>query len=100
MALYGRRGNNGGTGEPSSQPETQACSHFQTKFTCNVEKYADTLLFSKNNLHRFCISLVSFMLSVGGHLSLIIQLYLSAEIDILSAEMCVLFEDKLEYTCL
>ena len=23
-----RRGNNGGTGEPSSQPETQGCSHF------------------------------------------------------------------------
>ena len=38
-----RRGNNGGTGEPSSQPETKVCSHFQTKCTRNVDKYADTL---------------------------------------------------------
>ena len=51
-----RRGNNGGTREPSSQPESQACSHFQTKLTCNVEKYADTLLLKakrpKGKTHR------------------------------------------------
>ena len=33
----GRRRNNGGTGEPSSQPETQLCSHFQAQFTVKVK---------------------------------------------------------------
>ena len=39
-------GKNGGTGEPSSQPESQGCSHFGAKSTHNVE----------NKLYRYiCI---------------------------------------------
>ena len=53
----GRRGNNGGTGERSSQPDTQGCSHFQAKFTHNVENmqpFSEVLYLFKNFCKSVC----------------------------------------------